>query len=158
MAVEPESRLLPSHYALCFGCGRDHPTGLGLEMRGAGNRVTGSFLVSEHHQGAPGLAHGGIVAAALDEAMAFLLWLVERPAVTAHLEVDFRRPVPTGARLDLEADLDRIEGRKIFARVTARIGDEIVAEGRSLFVEVGMEHFIPHVERMGLDAEGLFNP
>jgi acyl-coenzyme A thioesterase PaaI-like protein len=153
-----EPRKLPSHYSLCFGCGKDHPTGLGLEMQGADGRVTGSFLVGEHHQGAPGLAHGGIVSAALDEAMAFLLWLVERPAVTAHMEVDFRRPVPTGSRLDLEAVLDGTEGRKIFASVTARLGDDVVATGRAIFVEVGMEHFTPHAERMGLDAERLFNP
>jgi acyl-coenzyme A thioesterase PaaI-like protein len=154
----PEPRPLPSHYNLCFGCGRDHPTGLRLEMHGGGDRVTGSFLVGEHHQGAPGLAHGGIVSAALDEAMAFLLWLVERPAVTAHMEVDFRRPVPTGSRLDLEAVLEGIEGRKILARGTGRIGGEVVATGRAVFVEVGIEHFGPHAQRMGLDAEGLFNP
>ncbi|MGH2721844.1 MAG: PaaI family thioesterase [Actinomycetota bacterium] len=154
----PEPRPLPSHYHLCFGCGGDHPTGLRLEMQGAGDRVTGSFLVGEHHQGAPGLAHGGIVSAALDEAMAFLLWLVERPAVTAHMEVDFRRPVPTGSLLDLEAVLEGVDGRKILARGTARVGGEVVATGRAVFVEVGMEHFAPHAERVGLDAEGLFNP
>ena len=61
----------------------------------------GSFTVTEHHQGAPGLAHGGVVAAAMDEAMGFLLWLLKTLAVTARIEVDFRRPVPVGSTLEL---------------------------------------------------------
>jgi len=119
-----EGRLLPSHQRLCLGCGTDHPSGLGIALRGAGTRVTGSFVVGDHHEGAPGLAHGGIVATALDEAMAGLLWLLRQPAVTARLEVDYNRPIPTGSRVDLDAGLDRREGRKIFVRATARIGDE----------------------------------
>jgi Thioesterase superfamily len=92
-------RPLPSHYDRCFGCGRDHPTGLHLEMWGLDDelRVRGSFTVTEHHQGAPGLAHGGVISAAVDEGMGYLLWLVGSPAVTARLEVDFRRPVPVVA-------------------------------------------------------------
>lgn len=155
--VGAEGRLLPSHNLLCLGCGVDHPGGLGMELRGSGTRVTGSFVVGELHQGAPGLAHGGIVATALDEVMAGLLWLLRQPAVTARLEVDYQRPVPMAARLDLDADLDRREGRKIFVRATARIDDEVVATGRSIFVEVGMDHFAPHVERLGIPIEGLFD-
>jgi acyl-coenzyme A thioesterase PaaI-like protein len=75
-------------------------------------QVRGSFTVTEHHQGAPGLAHGGVTSAAVDEGMGYLLWLVGSPAVTARLEVDFRRPVPVGSGLDLQ---DRREGRRIWA-------------------------------------------
>jgi hypothetical protein len=91
-------RPLPSHYDRCFGCGRDHPTGLHLKMWGLDDelRVPGSFTVTEHHQGALGLAHGGVISATVDEGMGYLLWLVGSPAVTARLEVDFRRPVPVG--------------------------------------------------------------
>jgi acyl-coenzyme A thioesterase PaaI-like protein len=75
---EPKARPLPSHYDRCFGWGRDHPTGLHLEMEAdSDSTVRGSFLVTEHHQGAPGLAHGGVISAAVDERMGYLLWLVE---------------------------------------------------------------------------------
>ncbi|HEY8202896.1 MAG TPA: PaaI family thioesterase [Actinomycetota bacterium] len=158
-----EGRLLPSHQRLCLGCGTDHPSGLGIVLRGEGTRVTGSFVVGHHHEGAPGLAHGGIVATALDEAMAGLLWLLRQPAVTSWLEVEFHRPVPTGSRVDLDADLDRREapregGRgKIYVRATARIGDEVVAEGRSIFVEVEMDHFAPYIGHLGIGVEDLFD-
>jgi acyl-coenzyme A thioesterase PaaI-like protein len=154
MATEPEPdrlRPLPSHYDRCFGCGRDHPTGLHLEIFGDDEalRVEGSFVVTEHHQGAPGLAHGGVISAAVDEGMGYLLWLVQSPAVTVHLEVDYRKPVPVGSRLELEAHIDRIEGRKIHTVLEGRVDGRVAVEARAMYLKVGVEHFIPHAERMG---------
>lgn len=158
MATEPSEPLrpLPSHYEHCFGCGRAHPTGLHLRMSGGGLRVEGSFLVTEHHQGAPGLAHGGVVAAAVDEAMGYLLWLLATPAVTVHLEVDYRRPVPVGTRLRLEGEVERVEERKIFARMTGTVDGEVAVESRALFLKVGMEHFRPYIG--GETVERPYNP
>jgi len=121
--------------------------------------VRGSFTVTEHHQGAPGLAHGGVISAAVDEGMGYLLWLVESPAVTAHIEVDFRRPVPVGAQLELEARLEGMEGRKIRASLTGWVDGEVAVEARALYLKVGLEHFVPHAERMGQRmAERPYNP
>ena len=149
--MAPGGEPLPSHYDRCFGCGRDHPTGLHLRMWAdeEDRTVRGSFLVTEHHQGAPGLAHGGVISAAVDEGMGYLLWLVQHPAVTAHLEVDYRSPVPVGARLELEGRLERTEGRKIHASMTGRVEGRLAVEARALYLKVGLEHFVPHAERMG---------
>jgi acyl-coenzyme A thioesterase PaaI-like protein len=152
MATEPSGfRPLPSHYDHCFGCGRDHPTGLHMEMSGDDEafRVQGSFVVTEHHQGAPGLAHGGVISAAVDEGMGYLLWLVQSPAVTAHIEVDYRQPVPVGSRLELDGRVDRTEGRKIWASMEGRVEGRVAVEARALYLKVGLEHFIPHAKRMG---------
>jgi acyl-coenzyme A thioesterase PaaI-like protein len=122
-------------------------------------RVRGTFTVNEHHQGAPGLAHGGVISAAMDEGMGYLLWLVQKPAVTAHLEVDYRRPLPVGSRLELEGRVDRMEGRKIFASMEGRMDGEVVVEAKALFLKVGVKHFIQHAERMGERiAERPYNP
>ena len=59
--------------------------------------MTSELTVTEHHQGAPGQAHGGLLATAFDETMGFLLWVVGRPAVTARLETDYVLPVPVGS-------------------------------------------------------------
>jgi acyl-coenzyme A thioesterase PaaI-like protein len=144
-------RSLPSHYDRCFGCGRAHPTGLHLRMSGKDEelQVDGSFVVTEHHQGAPGLAHGGMISAAVDEGMGYLLWLVGKPAVTARLEVDFRRPVPVGSRLDLRARVERTAGRKIWASLVGRVEGAVAVEARALYLTVGVEHFVPHAQRMG---------
>lgn len=159
--VTDDFRPLPSHYARCFGCGRDHPTGLHLEMRGLDQelRVRGSFTVTEHHQGAPGLAHGGVISAAVDEGMGYLLWLVGAPAVTARLEVDFRRPVPVGSQLELEARIDDRSDRKIWASLEGRVDGQVAVEARAVYVMVGLEHFAPHAQRMGERlAERPYNP
>ena len=121
--------------------------------------VHGSFTVTEHHQGAPGLAHGGVVAAAVDEGMGYLLWLVQHPAVTAHLEVDYRRPVPVGSRLELEGRIDRLEGRKIYASMEGRVDGEVAVEAKALYLMVDVSHFVPHAERMGERmADRPYNP
>lgn len=152
-------RPLASHYQHCFGCGSEHPTGLHIEMYGGGERVEGSFVVGEHHQGAPGLAHGGVIAAAMDEGMGYLLHLVASPAVTAHLEVDYRRPVPVGSMLHMVGVLEKVEGRKIFGRMTGTVDGEVVVEATALFIKVGIEHFVPHAERFGAAmARNPYNP
>ena len=54
----------PGHHALCYGCGERHPAGLHIRVTaGAEVRASAEFHVNERHQGPPGLAHGGVLAA-----------------------------------------------------------------------------------------------
>jgi acyl-coenzyme A thioesterase PaaI-like protein len=132
-----------------------------MEMWGSDEamRVRGSFTVTEHHQGAPGLAHGGVISAAVDEGMGYLLWLVQSPAVTVHLEIDYRRPVPVGSRLELEGRVDETRGRKIYASMEGRVNGELAVEAKALYLKVDIEHFVPHAERIGERmAERPYNP
>lgn len=150
---------LPSHYRHCFGCGREHPTGLHMQVAGGGKRVEGSFLVTEHHQGAPGLAHGGVLAAAVDEGMGFLLYLHGKPAVTGHLEVDYRRPVPVGTELRLEGEIDRVVGRKIFAWMRGMANGEVAVDASAIFIMVPVDHFVRHSGRDPFkEIERPYNP
>ncbi|TMK18415.1 MAG: PaaI family thioesterase [Actinobacteria bacterium] len=155
---DDEFRPLPSHYRMCFGCGEEHPTGLHMKVFGSKDRVVGSFLVTEHHQGAPGLAHGGVIAAAVDEAMGFLIYLLAAPAVTVHLEVDYRKPVPVGSVLELETHVEKIDGRKVYAVLTGRADGVVHVEASSIYVKVTVEHFRPHYERQGEKLIRPYNP
>lgn len=147
--------LLGAHYDQCFGCG-DQARGLGLSARaGEGVSVTAAFTVRTGHQGAPGLAHGGVLAAALDETLGSLNWLQRTIAVTGRLETDFVRPVPVGAELHLEARVTAVHGRKIYCSATGRIGapDGVVAvRAQALFIEVRVDHFIGHGRAEEIDA------
>lgn len=147
---------IPSHYRWCYGCGADHPTGLHLQVTaGEGMSLVARFTVDVHHQGAPGLAHGGLLAAAMDETLGALNWLHRRPAVTARLEVDYRRPVPIESILHLDAEIAGIEGRKIYTRATARFDDAdgaIAVRARALFAEVTLEHFVAHGRAADVEA------
>ncbi len=145
-AVRP-GRPIPSHYRHCFGCGQQHPTGLHVQAVAAeGLALTASFEVMPHHQGAPGLAHGGLLAAAVDETLGALNWLLMRAAVTARLETDFVRPVPVGSVLELSARVTGQEGRKVFTAALGRLGPDgpVAVRASALFVQVEAGHFQRH--------------
>jgi acyl-coenzyme A thioesterase PaaI-like protein len=137
--------LLGAHYDQCFGCGDDQPHGLHLAARaGEGVSVTAEFTVRPAHQGAPGLAHGGVLVSALDETLGSLSWLRRVIAVTGRLESDFVRPVPVGATLHLSARGTAVAGRKMYAAAEGRIGGPdgpVAVRADALFVEVGLDHF-----------------
>jgi acyl-coenzyme A thioesterase PaaI-like protein len=136
------------HYAKCFGCGPDHPTGLHLEtVIGEGASVTAEFTVGEGHQGAPGLAHGGVLSAAMDEAMGSVAWLLRKPYVTGRLETDFLLPVPVGTTLHIRTRCTGVSGRKAYLEAEARMGGAdgpLAVRGAALFIEVRLEHFSEH--------------
>ncbi|MDX6202086.1 MAG: hypothetical protein QOF82_324 [Frankiales bacterium] len=136
------------HYAHCFGCGDLHPTGLHLQVRaGEGVRVSAEFTVTDHHQGAPGLAHGGLLATAFDEAMGFLLWLVGKPAVTGRLETDYLLPVPVGTTVVMDCECLGVQRRKLYVRGVGRLDSPdgpVAVRAAGLFVAVPLEHFIRH--------------
>lgn len=137
--------LLGAHYDQCFGCGEGQPHGLHLESRaGDGVSVTAEFTVQTAHQGAPGLAHGGVLASALDETLGSLNWLLQVIAVTGRLETDFVRPVPVGATLYLRAHCRAVAGRKIYSTAEGRIGapdGPVAVRAEALFLEVKLNHF-----------------
>ncbi|MGW1469143.1 PaaI family thioesterase [Streptomyces sp. NPDC001493] len=139
-------QLLGSHYEHCFGCGGEQPHGLHLAARaGEGVSVTAEFTVRPEHQGAPGLAHGGVLATALDETLGSLSWLLRVIAVTGRLETDFSAPVPVGTVLHLDARVVAVHGRKIYSTATGRIGGPegpVAVRADALFVEVKVDHFI----------------
>src|SRR6185437_14598538 len=45
--------------ALCFVCGTHNPHGLGLQFFDDGKTVWTELTAAEHHQGWPGVLHGG---------------------------------------------------------------------------------------------------
>lgn len=137
-----------SDYDQCFGCGRAQPHGLRLDRVAAeGVGLTARFTVRPEHQGAPGLAHGGVLSAALDEVLGSVGWLMHVIAVTGRLETDFLLPVPVGTELHLHARATAVHGRKIYSTATGHLDGPdgpVAVRARALFVEVKVEHFVAH--------------
>ena len=126
------------HHDLCFGCGQANLFGLQLELeRRPRGGVAGRFFVKQDHQGPPGYAHGGVMAAALDEAMALLLHGQGTLALTGRLELDLHAPAPVGSFVEVEADVERVEGRRITAVASASGEGGRLASARAVFVEPG---------------------
>jgi acyl-coenzyme A thioesterase PaaI-like protein len=125
-----------SHHELCFGCGQANLFGLQLELeRRPEGGVTGRFFVKQDHQGPPGYAHGGVIAAALDEAMSLVLHAEGTYALTSGLEVELKAPAPVGSFVRVEADVESAEGRVLTLAATAAGDDGELASARGVFVE-----------------------
>ena len=119
----------------CFACGQDNPIGLRLRFTTEGDAVRAEFTPGVQYQGYDGVLHGGIVAAALDDAMANLFHLRGRETLTARLEIRFRREAPVGQRLVVTARLTG-ERRKLFtaeAALTLPDGTPL-AEAKGTFI------------------------
>jgi acyl-coenzyme A thioesterase PaaI-like protein len=130
-----------AHHDLCFGCGQANLFGLQLEGDPEGDGgLTGRFFLKQDHQGPPGFAHAGIVAAALEEAMGLALHAAGTHGVSERLEVEFRRPVPVGAFVVLAARVEERGERSIRLRATAT-GDgadaPALAEAVGVFATAG---------------------
>lgn len=133
----------PHHDPGCWGCG-DNPIGLRLplpEEEGL-TAYEAFFQFDERHQGGPGIAHGGLVSAALDEAVGLLATWYRFPAVTARIFVRFRRPVPINTELQLRAHVEDARGRRIRARAEITDGSLPLAEARAALLHVPLEHFL----------------
>jgi uncharacterized protein (TIGR00369 family) len=122
----------------CFGCGPANANGLQLKFFLAPD---GSVLcpatVSNGFEGHPGYLHGGVIATLLDESMSKAVRSKGLHAMTRHLEIDYRRPVPSGASLRLEGKVVRSDGRKHWAEAQIVSTDgTALAQGKGLFVEV----------------------
>jgi acyl-coenzyme A thioesterase PaaI-like protein len=137
------SRIPPHHDPSCWGCG-ENPAGIRLprpEVEGA-EEYEAYVEFDERHQGGPGIVHGGLVAAALDEAAGLLATWYRFPAVTARIFVRYRRPVPINTELLVRARVTGSRGRRIRVEAELTDGTERLAEARIAFLHVPLEHFL----------------
>jgi len=129
----------------CFGCGDDNSAGLHLKFFvDEKQRVLCRVRLAAQFQGPPGHAHGGIIATLLDEAMSKANRFRDIVAMTRHMSIDYRRPVPLQTDLVLEGwsekDAGSTSGRK--HQCSAEIRDAsgtVLASATGIFVEVTTE-------------------
>lgn len=98
----------------CFGCGIDNPMGLKLKVEQTDNHgVAAEFVSEKQHQGWPGVQHGGVTSALLDELSGYVPNYMGVVAMTASLNVSYRNPIHTGEHLRVTAHPTRITRRLI---------------------------------------------
>ncbi|MDX1414862.1 MAG: PaaI family thioesterase [Candidatus Promineifilaceae bacterium] len=128
---------LPEH-GLCFICGTANSKGIGVrwyaDMEGV---ISTEFSLTEHEQGPPGHAHGGALAAILDEIMGTAAWNSGFMVMAANLNVDYVLPVPLGVPLTAIGEVSGRDGRKVFTESEIRLPDgRVAAMARGIFIEV----------------------
>ncbi len=116
---------------LCFGCSPHNERGLQLTFtRAGGSAVQVSYTAPDHTCGAPGVIHGGIQAALLDEAIGFAVYAHDHPAgtpgaaggalarrkvVTVEFDLRYRRPAPVGLELTVRAEVVHVRNKDYLA-------------------------------------------
>lgn len=133
MIKQPTSRT-------CFLCGRENKIGLKIQWYNnpAENRIEATITIPEHFNGYPGVAHGGIVAAILDETAGRAVLLdgdFEYLFVTLKLETTYRNLTPTEVPLTAVGWVIRKTQRKAKVAAELRLPDgTVTAECVALIV------------------------
>ncbi|NWG04386.1 MAG: PaaI family thioesterase [Syntrophaceae bacterium] len=129
-------------YGNCFVCGENNPNGLKLkfEIDKENQTLKTTFISGPTFQGWDGIVHGGIISTLLDEAMAKLIYELGYEAVTASLEIKFKKPAPILEPLNVYGEITEINRRLI--RAKARVAKEdgtILATGISNFLRKSLK-------------------
>ncbi len=128
-----------SHFDECVVSGQANPMGIAMEVRRVGEEAVADVTLGAAFEGAPKRAHGGTVAAILDDVMGYVLMLHHTPAYTGRLTVHYRAPVPIGEELTVSARLQERNGRKLHIVGEIRHGDDVLCEGEGLFIAIAKE-------------------
>ena len=126
--------------SFCFVCGLDNPVGLRLEFYETGpDEVTATYLPGKNYEGYPGVLHGGIVGAILDEVGGRVVMIGDHTQfmMTAKMDVKYRRPTPTGQPLKVVGRLLKRRGRLALAHAEIVLPDgTVTAEAELTLAEL----------------------
>ena len=140
---QPNSRM-------CFICGLENPVGLHLHIyETEPGVVETTYVAPEHFQGYPGVLHGGIVGAIIDEISGRALMgsdpMNPRFMFTARLEVKYRKNVPIGKPLKIVGKAGKAKSRsaEAWAGIYEAETGELLAEGTTLLMNVPSDQIDP---------------
>lgn len=141
----------PEDFAHCHGCGRLNARGMQIKSRwdGDGPDLVAHYTPRPDEIGVPGFAYGGLIASLIDcHAMGTAAAASERAAgraigdapaprfVTASLKVDFLKPTPAGAPLEVRAHAREIGERKVIVEATVSADGVVTARGEVVAVRI----------------------
>lgn len=121
----------------CFVCGKQNPAGLNLDFSHLDGKASAEFILLKTFQGYRDVAHGGVIAAILDEAMVKAALSSGTQAVTAEITVRFISPLYTGEKALVEAEIVKTGKKLIEAKAQVRRdGSGIIAEASGKLINI----------------------
>lgn len=136
-------------YSVCYGCGRLNPHGLQIKSFWEGEESVCRFTPRDYHTAIAGYVYGGLIASLVDchgtgTAAAAAYKAAGRPMgtepdlrfVTASLHVDYLKPTPIDASLELRGRVEEIKGRKVVVAIEVRSDDVLCARGKVVAVQM----------------------
>lgn len=126
----------------CFICGPANP--IGLKAKPAYDHTAGqawmTVVIPSDYQGWEGIAHGGIVAALLDEVSAYAAMSLTKQIVTGELTIRYLKPVPIERELTLEAQVREQIRRTVKVEASLKCDGEILARSEARMVVLRKPH------------------
>jgi acyl-coenzyme A thioesterase PaaI-like protein len=122
--------------------GGANPLGLNAAVWREGGVAVMEVTLGRAFEGAPGRAHGGVIAALLDETMGVVHILNESLAYTAQLDIRYIAPTPIGEPITARAWLARRAGRKLSIEASLHAGDVELASAKALFIAIDPATFV----------------
>lgn len=135
--------------SVCYGCGRLNPHGLHIKSYWEGETSICRFTPQPYHTAMAGYVYGGLIASVMDchgtgTAAAAAYRAAGRPMgsephirfVTASLQVDYLRPTPIDAPMELRGTVKEIKGRKVVIQIDLTSKGQVCARGRVVAVQI----------------------
>ena len=142
----------PARFQHCWGCGPKNPAGLHLKSFPS---LDGQTCICSIRPdlvftgGVPDKLFGGIIATVFDchgtasaayfaRCKAGLTLSLDQPIerfITAHLSVDYLRPVPMGQTLTVTANLEECHEAKVMLRMTLELENQTCARAKMVAVK-----------------------
>ncbi len=139
----------PDDLSHCYGCGRLNPDGLQIKSRWEGEEAVCTFTPRPYHTAIPGYVYGGLIASLIDchstgtaSAAAYReagREMGTEPALrflTAALHVNYLKPTPIDAPLEIRATVKEVKGRKVVVASRLVAAGQVCATGEVVAVQV----------------------
>ena len=136
-------------YSVCYGCGRLNSKGLQIKSHWDGEESVCTFMPQSHHTAVQGYVYGGLIASVIDcHGTGTAAAATYRSAgismdsdadfrfVTASLHVDYLRPTPIDAPMELRGKVKEIKERKVVVDVTVSAKGKLCVRGQVVAVQL----------------------
>lgn len=115
--------------------GYGNPVAPPIDVTVGEGTATGRATFGWTYQGPPGLVHGAVIAGVYDDVLGLANLGAGVPAMTGTLTVRFRRPTPLHREIVFEANVQRVEGRKVFTTGQSTVDGEVTSEAEGIFIQ-----------------------
>ena len=125
--------------------------GIKYFKRKTDNKLVAKVWFGIGSEGPPDYAHGGSMAAVLDEVLGTVGWINNYPILVAKLTLEFKNLLPINNEMYAEAQIDKIDGKKVYS--SGRIVDskgKVFATGEALLITLPREKVLEIKKHMSL--------
>jgi acyl-coenzyme A thioesterase PaaI-like protein len=130
------------HSTGCFLCGDENACGVRTKFYVEGDAVCTRIALPPHVNGYRNVAHGGVIAALLDESMGWAATVfggLQRMYLTGELTVKYLAPVPVGEEIEVRSRLVEDAGRIAYGEGELLCGGKVLVRAKGKFLPMSRE-------------------